>query len=471
MSLIDQQKDLESFSDQSLLQEAQQPMRGYPPYLVMAEIQRRQQDRQRVERQMAAQQEVAPPVAQQQAAAFAGQIMQDQAMAAPQGITAAMPAQAGMGMGQPMEAPMAPPEAAGIMGGMPVQGMAGGGEVKRMQEGRNVPGQPLSNLIRGIPSALRGMRSPAGLMREIAAAEAAGRDTSALRAELAALQGQAAPAIGEAPVATPSSAPAITSVAAAPRIPGIANIVSGQVDMIRGVPVAGDTMATPTATPVAPQAGVRPTVASRPGIEALQEVAVTGKRADEFTPEMLERYYRYQPNKEEFEKMRQAELLAGLGEVIGTATQRGDIARGLSALTRQQQAANREFRREQRDFEMGLMGIKERQRAEQRADVREQAAIARDQARFDTEIRLKLTEIDMRRQALREEAAARVAAAKNDAERLAIARQAQENDDSLLAAREDLLKAQSEYYRGKGTSTLPLMGQNFASASDLNSAL
>ena len=230
-------------------------------------------------------------------------------------------------------------------------------------------------------------------------------------------------------------------------------------------------MATPTATPVAPQAGVRPTVASRPGIEALQEVAVTGKRADEFTPEMLERYYRYQPNKEEFEKMRQAELLAGLGEVIGTATQRGDIARGLSALTRQQQAANREFRREQRDFEMGLMGIKERQRAEQRADVREQAAIARDQARFDTEIRLKLTEIDMRRQALREEAAARVAAAKNDAERLAIARQAQENDDSLLAAREDLLKAQSEYYRGKGTSTLPLMGQNFASASDLNSAL
>jgi len=75
MSLIDQQKDLESFSDQSLLQEAQQPMRGYPPYLVMAEIQRRQQDRQRVERQMAAQQEVAPPVAQQQAAAFAGQMM------------------------------------------------------------------------------------------------------------------------------------------------------------------------------------------------------------------------------------------------------------------------------------------------------------------------------------------------------------------------------------------------------------
>jgi hypothetical protein len=200
-------------------------------------------------------------------------------------------------------------------------------------------------------------------------------------------------------------------------------------------------------------------------------VAVTGKRADEFTPEMLERYYRYQPNKEEFEKMRQAELLAGLGEVIGTATQRGDIARGLSALTRQQQAANREFRREQRDFEMGLMGIKERQRAEQRADVREQAAIARDQARFDTEIRFKLVEIDMQRQDLRERTAARIAAAKNDAERLAIARDAQENENRLVGAKEDLLKAEAEYYRGKGASPLQQMGQGFASASVLNSEL
>jgi len=342
-----------------------------------------------------------------------------------------------------------------------------------MQEGMNVPGQPLSNLVRRGLRALTPRRSEVGLRREIATVEAAGGDASALRAELASMKGLAtAPAIGQAPVATPSSAPGITSVDAAPRIPGIENIISGQTAMIRGVPVGGDTAVAPPAPPAAaPQAGVRPTVARRPGIEALQEVAVTGKRADEFTPEMLERYYRYQPNEEDFRRMSQAEMLAGLGEVIGTATQRGDIARGLSALTRQQQAANREFRREQRDFEMGLMGIKERQRTEQRADAREAAAIARDQARFDTEIRLKLTDIDMRRQALREEAAARVAAAKNDAERLAIARQAQDNDDRLLTARENLLQSQADYYRGKGTPTFPLMGQNFASASDLESAL
>jgi len=86
--------------------------------------------------------------------------------------------------------------------------------VKRMQEGMNVPGQPLSNLIRRGLSALSPRRSGTSLMREIARVEAAGGDASALRAELAQIQRGIVPEVGAGPVATPSSAPGITSAPA-----------------------------------------------------------------------------------------------------------------------------------------------------------------------------------------------------------------------------------------------------------------
>jgi flagellum-specific peptidoglycan hydrolase FlgJ len=135
MSLIDQQKDLENFSDQALLQEATQPQFGYPPYLVTAEIQRRQQDRARVQQQTMAAQGEAPPVAQQQVAQFANQMAP---MAQPEPVMGGMPPEAGMGMAGSMAGSMPSPEPVGIMGAAPVQAMAGGGEVKRMQDGRGV---------------------------------------------------------------------------------------------------------------------------------------------------------------------------------------------------------------------------------------------------------------------------------------------------------------------------------------------
>jgi hypothetical protein len=469
MSLIDQQKDLENFSDQALLQEAMQPRRGYPPFLVAAEIQRRQQDRSRVQQQTMAAQPEAPPVAMQQAAQFASQMAP---MAQPEPVMGGMPPEAGMGMAGSMAGSMPSPEPVGIMGAAPVQAMAGGGEVKRMQAGMNVPGQPLSNLIRRGLSALSPRRSGTSLMREIARVEAAGGDASALKAELARVQRGIAPEVGAAPVATPSSAPGIASVAAPSQIDMASVLNAPQGSYLRGVPVGGATATTErVAAPSAKPAAVTPRAAPA-GIEQLQEVAVTGKRTDPYYLEAAGEMYKFAPSREDFERRSRAETLVGLGEIIGGATQRGDIAKGLAALTRQRLAGEREMQREERDFRMAMMGLRGQERAETRAEARETAAIARDEARFKAEMDYKLRDLDMRRAALREETAARIRAANNDAERLAIQQRAADVEEQLLAAREDLLKAQAEYYRGKGVSTLPFGGQNqFATAQDISAAL
>lgn len=472
MSLIDQQKDLENFSDQALLQEAMQPMRGYPPFLVASEIQRRQQDRARVQQQAMAAQPEAPPVAMQQASEFASQMAAPMAgpEAALQPDMGQMSPEMGMGMAGSMAGSAASPGPVGIMSAAPVQAMAGGGEVKRMQDGMNVPGQPLSNLIRRGLSALSPRRSGTSLMREIARVEAAGGDASALRAELARVQRGLTPEIGAAPVATPSSAPGIASMPAeSVDLASIVNAPRGS--YLRGVPVGGSTATeTPSAPPVA--RATAPRAAAPAGIEQLQEVAVTGKRTDPYYLEAASEMYKFAPSREDFERRSRAETLVGLGEIIGGATQRGDIAKGLAALTRQRLAGEREMQREERDFRLAMMGLRGQERAETRAEARDAAAIARENLRFDAEIKVKLQEIDMRRAAIKEEAAARAQAYQNEADRVAIAKRAADLDEQLLAAREDLLKAQADYYRGKGASALPFGGQNqFATAQDISAAL
>jgi len=343
--------------------------------------------------------------------------------------------------------------------------------VKRMQEGMNVPGQPLSNLIRRGLSALSPRRSGTSLMREIARVEAAGGDASALRAELAQIQRGIVPEVGAGPVATPSSAPGITSAPASQM--DMASVLNApQGSYLRGVPVGGATATTErVAAPVARPAAVTPRATPAAGIEQLQEVAVTGKRTDPYYLEAAGEMYKFAPSREDFERRSRAETLVGLGEIIGGATQRGDIAKGLAALTRQRLAGEREMQREERDFRMAMMGLRGQERAEARADTRELAAIARDEARFKAEMDYKLRDLDMRRVALREETAARIRASNNDAERLAIQQRAADVEEQLLSAREDLLKAQADYYRGKGTSALPFGGQNqFATAQDISAA-
>lgn len=487
MSLIDQQKDLESFSDQALLQEASQPMRGYPPYLVMAEIQRRQEDRQRVQRQAQAQEPKQPPVATQQIQAFINQMQAP--VAQPEAITADMGQMAGMGMAEPQMAPeqmqMAPEEAmmdqSGIMAGAPVQGMADGGVVRKF-DGKAAPGffslqhqlpglytesGELKPWVASARNFLAPRSSEASLVRRIRELEAAGQDASALRAELSRMKGRvSAPALGAGPTPTASSAPGITSLQADPEMQrqftASMNEIKGRdlmnVPQIQGVPVERQKSAPRPRPPAAPVAPVAPAAAAAP--------------ADTYWADMMKKFEGYQPSEKEFERDRRAALLASLGEAVGGATRRGDIAKGLAAIAREQVGSKKEFQKQMREYEMGLMGLRGQQRAETRAETREAAAIARDDARFKAEMDVKIKELDMRRLALKEEAATRAQAARNDAERLAIQRRAADIDDQLLAAREDLLKAQAEYHRGKLASALPFGGQGqFATAQDISAAL
>jgi hypothetical protein len=481
MSLIDQQKDLESFSDQALLQEASQPMRGYPPYLVMAEIQRRQEDRQRVQRQSQAQEPKQPPVATQQIQAFINQMQAP--VAQPEAITADMGQMAGMGMAEPQMAPeqmqMAPEEAmmdqSGIMAGAPVQAMAGGGVVQRKQAGGGFFSDRSRPFGEALFSALTPRPSEAGLVRRIRELEAAGQDASALRAQLSKMKGRvSAPALGAGPTPTASSAPGIASLSPSPEITqGFTDAMAAYkgrdlmaAPQIQGVPVQSQKTALRPRPPAAPGASA-PMAPSAPAAPA-----AAAAPADTYWSELMAKYGQYQPSEKEFERDRRAALLTSLGEVVGGATRRGDIAKGLAGITREQLAGKREFQKQMREYEMGLMGLRGQERAETRAETREAAAIARDDARFKAEMDVKIKELDMRRLALKEEAATRAQAARNDAERLAIQRRAADIDDQLLAARKDLLKAQAEYHRGKFTSALPFGGQGqFATAQDISAAL
>lgn len=417
MSLIDQQKDLENFSDQALLQEAMQPMRGYPPFLVASEIQRRQQDRARVQQQTMAAQPEAPPVAMQQASEFASQMAP---VAQPEPVMGGMPPEAGMDMAAPMMASAAPSEPVGIMSAAPVQGMAGGGEVKRMQEGKGVPNDPFyrfGSFLTRVPSMITPRRSEVGLVRSIEQIEKAGGDASALRAELARLKGAAVPAIGEAPVATPSSAVAITpspapatTSSSAPGISGITMGVTPSASIFNVRPGTDFSGVAPTSTTdTSRDEGITGLPMPRRGdfmstyrdvlgrIKPLEEVGIQSRKdilegrvtpqgrvaLDPFFVEEAKRLEQFRPSREKFERGSQSEMLAGLGAIIGGATQRGDIAKGLAALTRQQREAEREFRREEREFAGFESGLRREERAERMMRDQAAAAAAREGRQFE----------------------------------------------------------------------------------------
>lgn len=398
MSLIDQQKDLENFSDQALLQEAMQPMRGYPPYLVAAEIQRRQQDRSRVQQQTMAAQPEAPPVAMQQAAQFANQMAP---MAQPEPVMGGMPPEAGMDMAGSMAGSMPSPEPVGIMGAAPVQAMAGGGEVKRMQVGRTVTSyDPLGRIVgesmgaagRGIvgagelisgssmlaPGSVASLRGKAAaeadrLRRRIALNRSLGLDTSQQEAALRALEGGDQPAAAPTPASLFNVRPGTDfggEVSAPTTDADISTLDSG----IPSIPISrrGDFMS--TYRDVLGRIAPLETVGIQSRKDILEgRVTPQGRVAlDPFYVEEAKRLEQFRPSREKFERGSQAEMLAGLGAIIGGATQRGDIARGLAALTRQQREAERDFRREEREFAGFESGLRREERAE---------AMMRDQAR------------------------------------------------------------------------------------------
>lgn len=72
MSIIDQQRDLEAFSEQMLVQEAQAPSGRYPQFLVVTEIERRRDLRNRFAAAQAQSQLQQPPVLEQRVAEMQG---------------------------------------------------------------------------------------------------------------------------------------------------------------------------------------------------------------------------------------------------------------------------------------------------------------------------------------------------------------------------------------------------------------
>ena len=111
MNLVKAADDLKNLSDQQLMMAGQNPV-VVPPYLVLAEMKRREQLR--AEYAKSQQQQQQPTVAQQVAQ--------------------------GMAQGQPQQPQQPQPQAQGIMqampqGGAPVQAMAGGGRVRRYAKG------------------------------------------------------------------------------------------------------------------------------------------------------------------------------------------------------------------------------------------------------------------------------------------------------------------------------------------------
>ena len=108
-NIIQQQQDLEYFPDEQLISEAQQPSGRFPGYLVIAEVERRQEFRDRYNASQQAQQGEQPSIMEQAVEEFSG------------GIPSADP---------------------NFQGQPPGPQMAGGGKVPRYQSGLFVPPHP-----------------------------------------------------------------------------------------------------------------------------------------------------------------------------------------------------------------------------------------------------------------------------------------------------------------------------------------
>jgi hypothetical protein len=125
MSLYDLSKDLENVSDQNLMQMSQDPTAMYPQFLVLAEVQRRNQVRQRYETELAKQQQPQTTVSEEVMMEFAGQ--------------------------SPMPEAESPMQQMAMQEQMPVQQMASGG-LTSYQEGGSTALEE-SFITRGLDSA------------------------------------------------------------------------------------------------------------------------------------------------------------------------------------------------------------------------------------------------------------------------------------------------------------------------------
>ena len=172
MSLYDLSKDLENVSDQNLMQMSQDPTAMYPQFLVLAEVQRRNQVRQRYETELAKQQQPQTTVSEEVMMEFAGQ--------------------------SPMPEAESPMQQMAMQEEMPVQQMASGGLTSYQEGGKTalersfdyIKENPLeaasyaSMLIPGLGLAGLAGRSALGAYRAYKGSQAAGKVLPGLRSML-----------------------------------------------------------------------------------------------------------------------------------------------------------------------------------------------------------------------------------------------------------------------------------------------
>lgn len=411
MNFVQQQDDLRDFDDQSLADELQSGRRGYHPMAVAAEMQSRLKERSDAQQQMMAQQaQQNQPVAQRQLMEFMAQAQPAQmppemAMQGgmegmpPEMMAAAMPA--AMPPEMPAEAPV------GIAAGMPQQ-MAGGGIVRRAQmgfrgsyqdplgvlvgESMTAAGKGTAGLFRGIGAAGRATpgysqlfsgygSSPEEerLRRAIAAREQIGLDASSLKAELNQIIQSRTPATQRPSIETGYGTEGVSAdeVPLFDRRPGTDYSGATTTTTDRGVTTL------PTYTPTS--FDFRGAYERNLGNLELQPVTIRSPRATEqsvrdasFFAEERGRLGKFAPNKERFQRESQSDILLGLGSVIGGATQRGDIAKGLAQLAAQQREARRGFREEEMRYAGFESALRREERAERQAERRERRQIERE---------------------------------------------------------------------------------------------
>lgn len=161
MNIFEQEDLIKGLPDQALMKEAQQPSGQLPQYLVVSEIQRRQDMRKRFAQQN--QEQPQGTVKDQILSGIAAMGQPDPMMQSAMGMQQPpqqMPQQPPMGMPQQMAPPQQPmPMPPQQQGPMPPQGMAAGGVV-RMQTGQQTPFVPTGGTIEEIASSIYDYQRP-----------------------------------------------------------------------------------------------------------------------------------------------------------------------------------------------------------------------------------------------------------------------------------------------------------------------
>jgi hypothetical protein len=395
MNFVQQQEDLYDFDDQSLANELQSGMRGYHPMVVAAEIQRRLKERNDAQQQMMAQQaQQNQPVAQRQLMEFMAQ--GQPAEMAPEMMPPEMAMQGGMeGMPPEMMAAAMPPQMpaeapVGIAAGMPQQ-MAEGGIVRRAQTGLS-GGSMAQDFLAARRRELEKQITRARMRNNQLEAQ---RLTDELQALLPGSGKFSSPAFqGARDLSDITSR--MTRPPVIPQGPEFDLTLPQDRQAVAPDEVPADLIAetreTPTGRGVTSLPTYSPTSFDFGGAYQrnladleLQPVTIRSPRATEqsirdasFFTEERGRLGKFAPDKERFQRESQSDLLVGLGSVIAGATQRGDIAKGLSQLAAQQREARRGFRQEEREYEGLASALRREERGERRELERERRQIERE---------------------------------------------------------------------------------------------